>query len=114
MTERAKRVAFVDESVKKAYDELAKGPFEERQLYAWISRAVSDLKQDPLCGVRIPSRLWPKEYAKYGVNNLFKLDMPRGWRLVYFLRGNEVEIISIILEWFDHENYEKRFGYKKR
>ena len=114
MTLRIARVAFADEAVQKAFDELASGPFEEKQLHEWISRAVSNLKQNPLCGVRVPSKLWPKQYAKYGVNNLFKLDLPKGWRLVYFLRGNDVEIISVILEWFSHENYEKRFGYKKK
>ena len=43
-----------------------------------------------------------------------KYNLPNAWRLAYTLKGNEVEIISIILEWFDHEGYEKRFGYKKR
>lgn len=114
MSERVNRVAFVDEELKQSFDGLSDGTFEEKQLHNWISRAVGDLKQDPLCGIRIPSRLWPKEYQKFGVNNLFKYDLPGGWRLIYFLRGNDVEIVSIILEWFSHEGYEKRFGYKKK
>gem|GEM_PF-2928534 len=34
-------------------------------------------------------------------------NLARGWRMVYTLVGNEVEIISIILEWFGHKEYER-------
>ncbi len=112
---RITRVAFADERVKKAYEELEGGRFEEKELRKHIDNAIRDLKGSPFCGVRIPSKLWPKEYvSKFNVNNLWKYDLPGGWRLVYFVAGNEIEIVSIILEWFDHEKYEKRFGYKKR
>jgi len=112
---RIKRVAFADASVRKAYEELEGGRFEEKELKKHIDTAIRDLKESPFCGIMIPSKLWPKEYVlKFKVNNLWKYDLPRGWRLVYFVAGNEIEIVSIILEWFDYEKYEKRFGYKKR
>lgn len=112
---RVNKVAFVDERVKKAYDELAAGRFEEKQLHEWITRALNDLLENPLAGVRIPSRNWPKSYvARFGVNVLFKFDLPKGWRLIYFLKGDKVEVVSIVLEWFDHSDYEERFGYKKK
>lgn len=28
-------------------------------------------------------------------------------------KGNEIEIISLILDIFDHKTYEKKFGYRK-
>lgn len=31
---------------------------------------------------------------------------------MYTVKEDPVEIISIILEWLDHKNYERRFGYK--
>jgi hypothetical protein len=37
--------------------------------------------------------------------------MPKGWRLVYTVVRDEVLVLSVILEWFDHKNYEKRFKY---
>ena len=41
-----------------------------------------------------------------------KYDLPDGWRLVYTITTpNKVEIISVILEWFNHPEYEKRFHY---
>ena len=54
----------------------------------------------------------PKEYKqRYGINNLWKYNLPNAWRLVYSITGNEVEIIAILLEWFDHKDYERRFKY---
>ena len=44
--------------------------------------------------------------------SIWKYDLPRGWRLLYTVApNNEVELISAILEWFDHKDYERRFGY---
>jgi Txe/YoeB family toxin of Txe-Axe toxin-antitoxin module len=112
---RIKRVAFIDIATFKAYQKLKRGTFEEKRLAEYIDRAIEDLKKDPLVGVAIPRDLWPKEYIKkYRINNLRKYDLPSGWRLIYTLVGNEVEIISIILEWLNHDSYERRFGYKKR
>ena len=106
-------VIFVDEKTKDAYDNLKAGKFEDRQLYEFIGRAFDDLKKNPRVGIYLPKRLIPKEYVqKYNVNNLYKYDLPNGWRLIYTLRGSEVEILSVILEWFDNKNYDRRFGYK--
>ena len=78
-----------------------------------MTRAIGDLKENAFSGIQIPKRLFPKEYVqKYGITNLWKYDLPRGWRLLYTVTSdNEVELISAILEWFDHKNYEKRFKY---
>src|SRR3989344_2928709 len=106
---RIKKIAFVDSDVKKAFDELKGGKYEEKELFEFIKRAIEDLKNNPFCGTRIPSKFWPKEYIKkYNVDNLFKYDLPNGWRMIYTIRGNELEIISIIIEWFDHKDYERR------
>jgi len=42
---------------------------------------------------------------------IFGNDLPDGWRLVYTIKEDEVRILNIILEWFDHKDYEKRFKY---
>lgn len=109
---RISRVSFVDEQTLSAFNELKHGKFEEKQLTERIERAIADLKENPLIGVKIPARLWPKEYAKkFSIDNLRKYDLPDGWRLTYTLRGSSVEILSVILEWFSHREYEKRFNY---
>ena len=49
---------------------------------------------------------------RFFVLNLWKYDLPQGWRLLYTITAeNEVELISAILEWFNHKNYEKRMNY---
>ena len=60
----------------------------------------------------IPRRLIPKHYIrKYGIDNLWKYDLPKGWRLLYSIARDQVIIIAIILEWLSHPEYERRFGY---
>ena len=57
-------------------------------------RAIDDLGENPFVGTAIPKRLWPREYVrKHGVDNLRKYDLPEGWRLIYTLAGNEIEIV---------------------
>jgi len=105
-------VAFVDEKIKSTYDNLSKGTSEEKELYKFISRAITDLKNNPFTGTKIPSKLWPKEYSKNNkINSLYKYDLPNGWRLIYTIKGSHLEILSIIIEWFDHKNYERKFKY---
>ena len=108
-------VAFIEEKLKKAFDKLKKGKFEDRQLYHFIDRAMDDLKANPTCGIQIPSKLIPKEYIKkYKISNLWKYDLPNAWRLLYTIKANEVLIVSVVIEWLSHKDYEKRFKYKKR
>lgn len=110
---RVRNVVFADEKVQEAFDLLKKGKSEDLELSRFLERAFDDLKADPFIGIKIPKALWPAEYVrKYGISNLWKYDLPNGWRLIYFVRGSEISIVSIILEWFDHKNYERRFGYR--
>lgn len=105
-------VAFRDKKLESSFEALQQGRFEDRKLYCFIQRAIADLKTNPGCGVKIPRRLWPKEYVlNFSINNLRKYDLPNGWRLVYTITGDGVRIVSIILEWFDHKGYERRFRY---
>ncbi len=105
-------VYFGDEKLKDAYDKLKTSRVEDQTLYKWISRAIDDLEENSFCGIQIPKKLIPKVYIdKYGIDNLWKYDLPKGWRLIYSVANDEVCIISIILEWMNHKDYEKRFNY---
>jgi len=105
-------VAFISEKTKKEFEELEKGKFEDKKLYEFILRAIDDLKKDSMCGKKIPRNLWPADYIKkYSITNLWKYNLPNAWRLVYTIETDEVKIMSFILEWFDHPEYERRFGY---
>jgi hypothetical protein len=105
-------VAFINKKLKEYFDLLKEGKFEDKKLYEFINRAISDLKQKPDCGTKVPKQLWPKLYVRnYGITNLWKYDLPNGWRLLYTIETDEVRIVSIILEWLTHKDYEKRFKY---
>ena len=103
------KVTFADEKIEKMFLELK----ENDEIKKFILRAIEDIKQNAFCGVQIPKRLIPKEYIQnYNTKNLWKYDLPDGWRLVYSITTpNRIEIISIILEWFSHPEYERKFHY---
>jgi len=107
------RIVFAHEKVKEAFERL-KDSAAEKRLYDNLMRAFRDIEENPAAFIHIKQRLIPKEYiSKYGIDNLWKYDLPNGWRLLYSLGRDEIEIIAIMLEWLDHKNYEKRFGYRK-
>ena len=103
------KVVFISEELEKDFNSLK----EDDPIKKAMVRAIQELNENAFSGIQVPKRLFPKEYVqKYGINNLWKYDLPRGWRLLYTVApNNEVELISAILEWFDHKEYERRFRY---
>jgi len=105
-------VAFITKELKSSFVELKKGKFESKQLYKFIDRAIDDLKQNPVCGIKVSKKLWPKTYIqKYEITNLYKYDLPNGWRLLYTIEADEITIMGIIIEWMNHKEYERKFKY---
>lgn len=112
MMDKPVNVAFISQKLKGQFESLNSGKFEDQQLYKFIDRALDDIKKDPTCGIKIPKKLWPREYVQsYGITNLWKYDLPNAWRLIYTLESDEVRIVGIVLEWFSHKDYEKKFNY---
>lgn len=105
-------VTFGERNIEEEFDSLKEGKFQDKQLYGFINRAIKDIKINPSCGIKISKRLWPKDYIeRYNITNLWKYDLPNGWRLIYTIKENDVMILNIILEWFDHKGYERKFKY---
>ena len=102
-------VVFISDELENNFNELR----EDDPIKKGIVRAIKDLKVNAFLGIQVPKRLFPKEYiTKYGINNLWKYDLPNGWRLFYTVTAeNEVELISAILEWFNHKEYERKMKY---
>jgi hypothetical protein len=112
MTQKQINVTYADKKIEDEFELLKSGKFQDKQLYKFIERAKQDLKTGQNCGVKIQKRLWPKAYIqKYNITNLWKYDLPNGWRLIYTIKVNDVMILNVILEWFSHKEYEKRFKY---
>ena len=109
---KAVSVAFISSKLKNEFESLKSGKFESKKLYEFIQRAIRDLSQNANYGVKIPRKLWPSIYIKtYHITNLWKYDLPNGWRLIYTIETDEIKIVSILLEWFNHKEYERRFKY---
>ncbi len=108
------KIKFADDKVKKAFEKLEQGRTEDTKLYEFLVRAFEDIEENAFCGIRIPKKLIPKEYKKkYEIDNLWKYNLPNAWRLLYSVGKQELIVISIVLEWLDHKNYDRKFGYKK-
>jgi hypothetical protein len=88
---------------------------KEKELYGFINNAFDDLELNAFCGVQIPKKQIPKEYIKkYKIDNCWKYNLPGAWRIIYsIVSKNEIEVISLILEWITHKDYERKFGYKR-
>lgn len=100
---------YVDETIKKDLEKLKE---KDTNFYEHIANALRNINEDATCGIKIPRRLIPKEWIKkFEIDNLYKYNLPNGWRLFYSLIGNEVEVIAIILRFMNHKDYERLFKY---
>lgn len=107
------KIRFADEKVKKSFEELEHSTTEDRQIFTFLNQAFGNIKENAFCGIQIPKKQIPKEYLqKYGVDNLWKYNLPNAWRLLYSVGREEVTVVSIILEWGKHKEYDRKFGYK--
>jgi Txe/YoeB family toxin of Txe-Axe toxin-antitoxin module len=106
---KSSKVKFISKKLEKEFNSLK----DDDPIKKSLIKAIHSLRQNAYCGIQIPKRLIPKEYLKkYNLNNLWKYNLSEDWRLIYTLtQENEIELISAILEWFDHKAYERRFNY---
>jgi hypothetical protein len=106
------KVVFPDRKVKESFDRLKGSKSEERELYTWLNCAFDDIAVNAFCGIQVPKKQIPKAYLrKYGIENLWKYNLPCGWRLLYSVARDEIIIVAILLEWMAHKEYERRFNY---
>jgi Txe/YoeB family toxin of Txe-Axe toxin-antitoxin module len=105
-------IKFVDEKLREAFYKLEEGDSSEKKLFKLINKALNNLEENAFCGIQIPKKLIPREYLiKYNVKNLWKYNLPDGWRLIYSIINDDIVVISLIVEWLDHKDYEQRFKY---
>lgn len=90
---------------------IGKTSTPETQLFKSIKTKIEFIKQNPFYGDNIKKELIPK---KYNVLNLWRIELTNYWRMLYTIRGDEIEIICFILEIIDHDDYDKIFGYRKK
>jgi len=95
-------------------EEQAKGisNSEHQQLLRSIKQKIELIKANPQYGDAMPKSLVKK--SGYPVDNLWVVDLAGYWRMLYTLKGSQVEILCFILEVIDHKRYDKIFGYRKK
>ncbi len=82
---------------------------EEMQLIRSINQKKEFVKANPFYGDNIPKHLIPKEY---NVKNLWRVELTGFWRMLYTIKGDQIEVICFILDILNHKDYNKKFGYK--
>lgn len=76
---------FADDQVSDAFFKLRSGRVEEKEIFNQLNTAFDMISLDPFCGIQVPKRLIPKVYiTKYGIDNLWKCNFHKNWRLMYF------------------------------
>ena len=103
------------EEAYKQLNDLAPNSKLEKSILNSIKKKVELIKINPHYGNPIAKNLIPKEYViKYGVTNLFRVELSGFWRMLYTLTNDETEvvIVAFVLDIIDHKEYNKKFGYK--
>lgn len=81
-------------------------------MYKKIQETIKNLKDDHIVGVRIRNNQVPSYYVRrHDVNAVFKVNLPGAWRLIYGILVIHDEKKALLMELFDHNSYNKRFGY---
>ncbi len=87
----------------------------ERMILNALNKKIEIIKINAHYGDPISKNLIPIEYKeKYGNINLFRIELPQFWRMLYTLTNNEtqIEIIAFVIDILDHKRYNKKFSYK--
>jgi len=110
LSKPADGIVFAEKELENAFINLA----ENSPLKKSIRKTMNKLKENIFSGEHIPKDRIPKDYVrKYKIDNLWWCPLSDAWRLVYsIITPSNVEILAVIIEYFNHKNYEQRFGYK--
>ena len=109
---------ILSDQAQEVYDYLNKEAPKsklERMILNAINNKKEFIKTNPHYGVPIAKDRIPLEYkVKYGATNLFRVELPDFWRMLYTLTNNdsEIEIIVFVLDIMGHNRYNKKFCYK--
>jgi len=85
----------------------------EPLLFKQINAALNSIEKNAFCSILLPKRLVPDKWKHY--SDVWKYDLPKGWRLFYTVappdRPGKVIVLSIVLDWMTHKEYELLFKY---
>lgn len=103
------RIRFVEESLKITFENLKEN---DERLYKEIQKALFDIRINAFCGRNVKKELIPKILIKkYELDNLWIYNLRKDWRLLYTVGSEEIGVIAVILNWMNHKDYERFFGF---
>ena len=75
---------------------------------------IDALELNPHAGDYVKRSLWPNDYVKMRLNNVYRYDVDASRRLTYTLRPLDSQTFEVaVIEFFStHKEYAKRFGYR--
>lgn len=103
------------EEVYKHLNKEAPKSKQERTILNAVQKKVELIRENIHYGNPIAKSKIPEEYKeKYGVKNLFRVELPHYWRMLYTLTDgeSEIEIVAFVLDITDHKEYDKKFKYR--
>lgn len=105
------KVMFSDEAFE-IYSKLnLTNSKQDRMLLKAIDRKINLLKKNYHLGNPVAKNLIPIEY---NAKNLFRVELPCFWRLIYTLERDKCVIVAFVLDIVNHQEYNKIFGYKNK
>lgn len=85
---------------------------KDRELKKAIDQVLDALKEHPDAGDLVTRPLWPHEYDRLSLDNLFRIEVGKGRRITYTLRIEGTNLDVNIIEFFKtHKEYERRFRF---
>jgi hypothetical protein len=103
------KIKFIGQGLKKSFDKLS----NEDPIKKALTRAIKDIQKNAFCGRNVKKKLIPKKLIqKYNINNLWIYNLPSAWRMLYSLTSEEeIHLVAILLDWMDHQTYERLFKF---
>ncbi len=106
---------FLKGQAKEIYFELRTKKDKQSQIILRsLKRTKQILRQNPQYGQPLSKKLIPKELLKLNITNLYRIELPNFWRIIYTIEGNRIEILLFIIKIVNHKEYNKLFGYKNK
>ena len=104
----------------KIEEEQRKGDKSNMEELKLLENAIEKLKQNYKAGQILPKRTYPSAYKEYSrkyaeeieIDKLWVLKVSSDWRVIYTVVGNEIEIISFILDSMSHKKYDRKFHFR--
>jgi hypothetical protein len=107
----SRKVVFFDDKAHIKFHYFENSTAENRIIHRKLSAAFKIILDKPNVGEHIGKEKIPKAYKKKGITDLYKYNLTKSWRLMYYLERNDDILYIVIMDWLPHSDYDRLFGY---